>query len=154
MRKLAAMLLLAAAASVRADALADLKRALTALRGTSAVAAVYESRHTNKARGRFFTQDLNVHSAADVHSDQGGVTVTLSRATIERLRAQRGAGRRDRTDASEVAGDVSPAAVAELLDFAPTLQGMLARAALRGERDSALGGAPARLLTLKIPPER
>jgi hypothetical protein len=154
MRKFATVLLLAAAASARADTLADVKRTLATLRGTSPIAAAYDLRKTNKARGRFFTQDLNVHSAADVHSGEAGVTVTLSHATIERLRSQRAAGRRDRTSSAEVAGDVSPSTVAELLDFAPTLQGMLAHAALRGEREAAVGGVSARLVTLKIPPER
>ena len=44
--------------------------------------------------------------------------------------------------------------VAELLDYAPTLQALLARAVLVGTRDVTLGAAPARLLTLKVPPER
>ena len=92
MRHLAALLLLATAISARADALADLKRTLATLRGASAIAATYESRQTNKARGRFFNQNLNLHSAADVQAGAGGVTVTLSRAMLDRLRAQRAAG--------------------------------------------------------------
>lgn len=154
MRTLAAALLLATAASARADAVADLKRMLATLRGTAPVTATYEARLTNKARGRFFTQNLNRHSVADVRAAEGGVTVTLSRATLDRLRAQRAAGRRDDEDASEFAGDVSPGQVAELLDYAPTLQAMLAHAVLTAEREAPLGGVPARLLVFKVPPER
>jgi hypothetical protein len=154
MRHLAALLLLATATSARGDALADLKRTLGTLRGASAIAATYESRQANKARGRFFNQNLNVHSVADVQAGAAGVTVTLSRATLDRLRAQRAAGRRDDEDGSEQSGDVAAGRVAELLDYAPTLQAMLARAVLRSERDAAFGGVPARLLVFKVPPER
>jgi hypothetical protein len=154
MQHLAALLLLATAVSARADAVADLKRTLATLRGASAIAATYESRQTNKARGRFFNQNLNVHSVADVQAGAGGVTVTLSRATLDRLRAQRAAGRRDDEDGSEQSGEVAAGRVAELLDYAPTLQAMLARAVLRSERDTAVGGVPARLLVFKVPPER
>jgi hypothetical protein len=155
MRKLPLLLLLAAAAaSARADTLADVKRTLAALRGTAAVNATFESRHTNKARGRFFTQDLNQHSVAEVHGGEDGISVRLSRAMLERMRAQRAAGRRDENDASERAGDVPPGQVAELLDFAPTLQAMLALAVPVGEREAAVGGTPARLLVFKIRPER
>src|SRR5207249_2883576 len=107
MRHIAALLLLATAVSARADALADLKRTLATLRGASAIAATYESRQTNKARGRFFNQNLNLHSVADVQAGAGGVTVTLSRATLDRLRAQRTAGRRDDEDGTEQSGDVA-----------------------------------------------
>jgi uncharacterized small protein (DUF1192 family) len=154
MRKLPLLLLLAAAASARADTLADVKRTLAALRGTSAVNALFEARHTNKASGRFFTQNLNVHSMAEVHGGEEGMRVTLSRATLERLRAQRAAPRHDDADGSEQAGDVAPAQVAELLDYAPSLQATLARAVLVGEREAALGSVPARLLAFKVPPER
>lgn len=148
------LLLLAAAASARADTLADVKRTLAALHGTSAINATFEARHTNKASGRFFTQNLNVHSVAEVHGGEEGMRVTLSRATLDRLRAQRAAGRRDDADGREVAGDVGPGQVAELLDYAPSLQAMLARAVLIGEREAALGSVPARLLAFKVPPER
>jgi hypothetical protein len=154
MRKLAPLVLLAMAASARPDTVADLKRTLATLRGTAPIAATYEARQTNKARGRFFTQNLNVHSVADVRAADGGVTVTLSRATLERLRAQRAAGRRDDEDAREIAGDVAAGRVAELLDYAPTLQALLARAVLTAEREAPLGGVPARLLVFKVPPER
>jgi len=154
MRTLATCVLLATAVSARADAVADLKRTLATLRGTAPVAATYEARQVNKARGRFFNQNMNVHSVADVRAGDGGVSVTLSRATLERLRAQRAAGRRDSDDTRESAGDVAAGRVAELLDYAPTLQAMLARAVLTGERDAAVGATPARLLTFKVAPER
>ena len=152
MRRLAAVFLFAAA-SARADALADLKHTLSALRGTAPLAASYDERHTNKAEGRFFTQNLNVHSVAEVRAADGGVTVTLSRAAVERLRAERTAEHRD-DDGREKAGDVAAGSVAELLDFAPSMQAMLAHAVLLGERDAALGQTPARLLLFKVPPER
>src|ERR1051326_1140643 len=101
MRTLATCVLLATAVSARADAVADLERTLATLHGTAPIAATYEARHVNKARGRFFNQDLNVHSVADVQARDGGVSVTLSRATLERLRVQRAAGRRDTNDARE-----------------------------------------------------
>lgn len=148
-----AFLLLLAAMSARADSVADLKRTLGTLRGTAAVAATYEARQTNKARGRFFDQNLNVHSVAEVQGGAAGVTVTLSRATLERLRAQRTAEQREDSGV-EQAGDVRAGSVAELLDYAPTLQAMLARAVLVGERDAALGAVPARLLVFKVAPER
>lgn len=154
MRHLASLLLLATAVSARADAFADLKRTLATLRGASAISATYESRQTNKARGRFFNQNLNLHSVADVQAGAGGVTVTLSRATLDRLRAQRAAGRRDDDNGGEEIGDVAAGRVAELLDYAPTLQAMLARAVLLSERDAAVGGVPARLLVFRVPPER
>src|SRR5947208_61880 len=55
-----AFMLLATTAAVRTDALADLRRALVALRGTAAIAATYDGRQTNKAHGRFFNQNLDV----------------------------------------------------------------------------------------------
>ena len=155
MRTLAALLLLTTAVSAGADALADVKRTLGALRGTSAIAATYESRQTNKAHGRFFNQNLDLHGAADVRVDAGGITLTIPHATLERLRAQRAAGHRaDDETRREETGDVPAGRVAELLDYAPTLQALLARAVLVGERDAPLGTTPARLLVLQIPPER
>ena len=154
MQHLAALLLLVVAASARADAVADLKRTLATLRGACAISATYESLQTNKARGRFFNQNLNLHSVADVQGGAGGVTIMVSRATLDRWRAQRAAGRRDEENGGEVAGDVAAGRVAELLDYAPTLQAVLARAVLRSERDAAVGGVPARLLVFKVPPER
>src|SRR5205823_6281458 len=138
----------------RADTLAELKRTLTSLRGTAPVAAAFEARHTNKARGRFFTHNLNVHSIAEAQAGDGGISVTLSRATVDRLRAQRASGPRDKDDGVEVAGDASPARVAELLDFAPTLEAMLTSSVLVSEHDAAIAATPAHLLIFKVAPER
>src|SRR5690242_20165656 len=100
MRSIAAVLLLAAV-SARADAIADLERTLAALRGTSSIAATYDAHHTNKAHGRFFNQNLNVHSVAEVQVSEAGVTLTLSRATLERLRAQRATEHGDQSNIDE-----------------------------------------------------
>ena len=153
MKDLATLLLLAAAASVHADPLLELRHTLASMRGTAPIAVSFEERQVNKSQGRFFTQNLNRHSVAEVKASADGVSVTLSRAMLDRLRAQRSVPRNDQSGI-ETAGDVKPAYVAELLDFAPTLQAMLSQAVLSGSRDTQLGGSPARLLLLKIPPER
>ena len=148
-----AFMLLATTATVRTDALADLRRALAALRGTAAIAATYDGRQTNKAHGRFFNQNLDVHRVAGVQIGEAGVTLTLSRATLDRMRVQRATEHRGDANREEE-GDVRAGEVAELLDYAPTLQAMLARAVLVTQRDAAFRGTPARLLLLKVAPER
>ena len=151
MKTLATLFLLAA--SAHADPLLDLRHTLASMRGTAPIIVSFEERQVNKSQGRFFTQNLNRHSVAEVKAGADGVSVTLSRATLERLRAQRAAPPNDQSGV-ETAGDVKPAYVAELLDFAQTLQAMLSHAVLSGSRETELGGSPARLLSLKIPPER
>jgi hypothetical protein len=122
------------AAGGRGDTLADVKAALRALSGHTAIAATYEVRHTNRARGKFFDQDLDTTASAMVHADDQGVAVTIGREMLDRTRAH----------ASNV-GNVSASRVAALVDYAPSLLDRLEKAVVIREE-------PGKLF-LRVPPD-
>lgn len=149
-----ALALMATTACLNADTLADVKRTLAALRATSPIAASYETRQTNVAKGRFYNANFDNHATAEVQVGENGLTMFLPRTAILQMRARRLASTADDKTGNEVTAEVSAARVAELSDYAPTLQALLARAAVAGERDTFFGSTPARLLTLKVGAER
>ena len=124
---------IALAATARGDTLADVKAALRSLGGRAAISASYESRQTNKARGKFFDQDLDTSAAAAVRADEQGVTVTLGRDLLDRARAH-----------SPNAGNVNASRIASLVDYAPSLLAQLERAVVIREEPGKL--------TLRVPP--
>jgi hypothetical protein len=155
MKLVLALALMASTAGLKAGTLADVKRMLTALHATSPIAVSYETRHTNAAKGRFYNANFDNHGTADVQVSDNGLTMSLPRTAVLQMRTRRLASTgSDNNTSNELTGEVSAARVAELTDYGPTLQALLARAVVVSERDTILGTTPARLLTLKVGPER
>ena len=130
-----AVLWLIVAAGAHGDTLAEVKAALRSLNGRAAVAGTYEVHQTNRARGKFFDQDLDTTASAAVHADEEGVAVTIGRDLLDRAR----------THAPNV-GHVSASRVAELVDYAPSLLERLEKAVVVKEEPGKLW--------LRITPDR
>jgi len=152
MKRLILLLSLTLAAGAHADTVGDVRTMLLSLTAKRPIRAAYEGHRTNAARGRFYDNDFNSVSTAEARVDDEGLTVTYSRATLDRARLEKtarlGANKPD-AKTSRVA-DVSPLRLAELLDFAPSLAAMLERAEIAEERPTLFHGQQARVVVLKL----
>jgi len=141
------ILALVAATSLSAATLDDVKTALRGLHAKQPVHAVYETKSTNVAAGRFFDQNVTTSGSVEARLDENGLTLLYPQAFLARAAAQRDA---KRDDAKERIASISAERVAEMLDFAPSLAAMLDRATVAEERPSSYNGQPARLLVMNL----
>src|SRR4051794_38411876 len=145
-----ATLLLSAAAT--ADTLGDIRAALRNLPGNHPVHATFETKSGNVAKGRFFDQDVTSSASVDARVDSEGITILYSRSQLERASAERetlNAGRKLDPKAPQVS-DVSAPRIAEMLDFASSLDAMLQRAKIVGDVPASVDGKPARMVTMTL----
>ena len=146
-RSLSLAVALAAATTLSASTLDDVKAALRNLRAKQPVHAVYETKSANVAAGRFFDQNVTTSASVEARFDENGLTLVYAQSLLARAAAQRDA---KRDDARERVADISAARVGEMLDFAPSLVALLDRATVVEERASSYNGQPARLLVMNI----
>src|SRR5580765_8466887 len=84
------LVVLALAFPLHADTLADVRAAVSALRGTQPIHAAVEMRRSDNDSGRFSNDHFNGTASADVGLDSAGVHVTFAPALVEQvLREQR-----------------------------------------------------------------
>ena len=129
------------AITLRADPLTDLRAALTRLPARDALTVKVELHRSRHSKGRFLTDDFEGSAAAEVHEDAAGLQVSFSRALLNRAAEDDWAHqldpKRDPGTVNAVA-ELAPESLAALIDFAPTLERLLGRARLVGQRKNAL----------------
>jgi hypothetical protein len=122
------LLLLATTAS--ADTLGDLKASVARLAALQPLRATYVHDTSDTANGK----KTDRHIAIEALHDANVVRIEIPRAMIEK----------------DI--NVSPVSVAHALDYSDTFLEMLNRATVQEEKRVTWGGAPARLLVLKMAP--
>lgn len=151
MKRLLILLLMLFPVAVRADSIAALRTVLRTLPAKRPVGASYERRETTVAKGRFYDGGRDAASTAEAHVGEDGVTLTYPRALLDRGRAEeverlRGA----KAEGGATAGGVSPLRIAEMLDYAPSLNAILERGLVAEERPLLFHGQQARLLVINL----
>ena len=138
--------------SASADTLGEIRAALRGLHAKQPIRATYETKSGNVAKGRFFDQDVTSGATVEARIDDDGATITYPRPQLERATAQRAArdaGAKRDPKVPSVA-DVSATRIAEMLDFAKSLDAMLDRASVVEERAGSVDGKPARLVVMNL----
>ena len=151
-KRFALATLLFSATAVSADTLGDIRAALHNLPGNRPVSATYETKSGNVAKGRFFDQDVTSSASVEARVDGEGVTLVYPRSLLDRFSAERealDAGRKLDPKVQQVS-EVSAPRIAEMLDFASSLDAMLQRATIVDERPGAVDGKPARLVSMTL----
>jgi hypothetical protein len=146
-RSFVAAAVLAAAAHLSADTLAEMKSALRGLHPKQPIRAIYETKSTNVARGRFFDQDASGAGSVEARLDDDGLTIVYPRAMLDRAMAQR---RAKNDSKAQRVSEVSATHLVELLDYAPVLASILDRASVVEEHAATVDSQPARLIILDI----
>jgi hypothetical protein len=153
--KLLALAALAVAGTLplHADTLAEVRAAVTALKGAQPIRATAELKRTDKEAGRFSNDSFTGAATVDIGLDGDGVHISFSPAVVEQfVREQREHTANPKVvDAtSRTAGHVGPLWVLEHLNAADTFLGMLRYAKLQSETRAAWQSRPARLLLFRI----
>jgi hypothetical protein len=143
-RSFVAAAVLAAAAHVSADTLAEMKSALRGLHPKQPLRATYETKSKNVASGRFFEQDVAGAGSVEARLDDDGLTIVYPRAMLEALRHAKKDPKATRVD------EVNASHLAELLDYAPALASILDRATVVEEHAATVDSQPARLIVMDI----
>ncbi len=138
---------------LRADTLADVRIAVSALHGAQPIRATVELRRSDDENGRFSNDRFNGAASVDVALDAEGVHVRFAPALVEQIvREQRehAADAKKIDTTARTAGHVGPLWVLEHLNAADTFLGMLRHAKLQSETRSSWQSHPARLLTFHV----
>lgn len=154
------ILVLLAAASLRADTLADVRSAVTTLRGTTPIHVTLEILRSRKSSGRFVNTSVNGSASIDVAEDPAGLRLTFAQPMLARAAreaAEHEADPRKVSPTRTALNETQPTDVAEAIDFAAPLLQMLNIGRRDAETRVTRDGRPARLvvlmLTPKLPPE-
>ena len=147
------LIVFAAATTLRADSLSDLKTAVASLRGTASIRATLELQRVEVDRSKKPAQTVSGNAAVDASMDAEGLHVTHTPALLARVAKEQS----DRETNSELhaptAGAVEnlgPLPIAEHLDFGRRLFGILNRSEFVSEKRVVFEGHSARLLSLKV----
>ena len=146
-------LLLVCAVSLRADSFADMKAAVSSLRGTASIQAALEIQRTEIDREKKPAQTSAAGAAVDALVDGSGLHISYTPALLTRAakeQADQQANGELQAPTARAVAELGPLPIAERLDFGRVLLGMLGRAAVVSEKRVVYEGRPARLLALKL----
>jgi hypothetical protein len=148
---LAVALVLCAPAAPRADALADLRARLAALKPAGPFAARIDIRSTGTKGDEGDASRVERAAAVDVVQDDAGLRLQWNAAEIATARSGKIAQERN-PEAAKTGGlaELSAISAAELLDAAPALLLRLEGAVLLETRPESYKGAPATLFSLSL----
>lgn len=146
-----ATLFLFLACTASADTLEDIRSVLSRLPGKQAIHATYSMERTSATSGRFGDNRGSHQVAVDVARTGDGVSVTVPLALLERAaeeaRMHSGSFKNETRNAIS---SISPMSIADDLNYAPSLSGILQMGRVSDERREIQGGRSLRRLILDI----
>lgn len=137
-----------------AGTLDDLRAALRRLSVDEPVRGTLTIEQSVKSAGRFANNSAARLATAEVGHDANGVTISIPQTLIRRTADEVSTPRAAQTSAQDAVGSIRTLAVFEALNVRDSLLGMLADASVVEEKRSTLNTKPARLLVLKLQPQR
>lgn len=149
----ALLVFLAAAGTLRADSLAELKTAVAALRGTAPIRATIEMQRVDLDKGKKPPETVTGGAVVDALVDGEGLHIAYAPALLAKVadeQARRQANPDLHAPTAQAIAELGPLPIAERLDFGRRLAGLLSRSELVSEKRLVYEGRPARLLALKI----
>jgi hypothetical protein len=155
MRLLLTLVLLSATAGVaRADAIADLRQALTPLSGTSSVSAAVEVQIWSKGGFGDGTPEQG-RTHFKVRGGPEGISFQFPPSELDRAEAEEKRNRinpEEKTPITSALREIDALDAQALLNFAPTLLGYLQRGKVISDKPAQHAGRPARLVTIEVDP--
>ena len=151
-----AIVVLLAAASLRADTLTDLRSAVASLRGTTPIHATLDFTLSRKSSGRFANSSINGNISIDIVEDPAGLRMTFTPALLQRASreaAEHDADPRKTAPTRSANNETQTTDVADAIDFARPLLQLLAIGRRDAETRVTRDGRPVRLVVLKLTPK-
>ena len=151
-----ALVLLLAAASLRADTLADVRAAVSVLRATTPIHATFDITRARTSSGRFVNHSVNGSASIDVASDASGLRLTFAPSMLARAareEAEHEADPKKPSPTRTALDETQPTDVADAINFAASMLHLLDIAKRESETRVTRDGRPARLLVLKLTPK-
>ena len=135
--------LFAAAASVRGDALSDVKAAVGRLSAQRPVRATFGTDQLVKSAGRFANDTTTRRSTAEVAHDPAGVTITIPQTLVQSAAQERGRRAGTEDTARNLIGALRPIEIVEAVDFRSPLLRLLENAEVLAETAATFRGRAA-----------
>lgn len=152
MRLLAALALFFAL-PLHADALGDVRAALTRFGARGPIRATYEVHRIEKNEGKLGNGNDNGKVAVEVEGDANGFRIVFPRPLLEAVEREQLAEKRNaksNTPTMAALREVDPVAASGAVDFAPELLRLLDGAKVVEEKAGAWNGKPARAVTFGL----
>ena len=143
-------------ASLHADTLADVRTALTALRGSAPIHASFEMQRMRKAQGRFANNESSGLADVDVVADQAGLRITFATPLLDRATAEAVAHQADpkkSTPVRSTLAEIDATTLADDLDYAHAMLRLLSIGKVVSDTRTAWQGHPSHLLVMKLNPK-
>jgi hypothetical protein len=156
MRRFAAPVLLFLTLNARADAVADMRAAISQLRATKPIHVSIDVQRSRKNEGRFANQQFTGTASLDVVEDEAGMRITFPRAILERAdreSREHTADPRKTTPTRAAINDTQPTEVADAVNFAGPFLRLVDSAKKVSEMRGMRDGRPARIVVLKLSPK-
>ena len=140
--------------TVFADTFSDMKTALGRMRGSAALHATWNVEEKNDTNGRFANYKTNYLASVDVTRDAAGLRISFSPLLLNQIAAE-GRGNPDsvKNKGRNAMNNVSPVDIADSLNYADYLLGLLRRGTPVGESRVIFQQKPVRLLVLAMKEE-
>ncbi|HEX7151993.1 MAG TPA: hypothetical protein VF618_10935 [Thermoanaerobaculia bacterium] len=151
----AAVLIFFIPAVLHADALGDIRAALTRMTGRQPIRGTYEVKVVRESKGRFANTNFRGGVAVELDSDTHGVRVTVPRNVLDQIAAEQKAQLANPKAQTPTLGsldEVGPTDASEVLDMGPALLSMLDGAKLLSDGRGTWQGKPVRVVVLKLTP--
>lgn len=138
---------------LQADALSDIRSALSKLGGTTPIRATFELQRNEVDEGRFANDKSGGKAAVEVESDGTSFRLIVPRPMLEQIGAELDARAKDpdkSTPTERALNQISTVAAFESLDGAPALLRMIDDAQVVSDGPGTWGGKPVRVVILRL----
>ncbi len=151
MRRL--LIFLFAALPLHADALTDVRAALTRLGATTPIHITYEVQRNEVSEGKFENVKYGGKAAIDVESDGAGMRLVIGKPMLETVAKELDARAKDpnvHTPSERALGEISTVNAALTIAAAPPLLRLMDDAKVVSDATGTWAGKPARVVVLKL----
>ena len=155
MRRLSVLpiVLLAVAVPLHADALSDVRGALSRLGATSPIRVTYEVQRNEVSEGKFENVKYGGKAAIDIESDGSSVKLVITRPMLESVEKELDARAKDPNLPSpneRALSEISSVVAAQSIDAAPALLRLMDDAKVVSDAAGTWAGKPARVVVLTL----
>lgn len=151
MRRL--LLVLFAALPLHADALSDVRTALSRLGATTPIRITYEVQRNEVSEGKFENVKYGGKAAIDIESDGASMRLVIGKPILESVAKELDARAKDpnvNTPNERALGEITTVNAALTIDAAPTLLRLMDDAKVVADSAGTWAGKPARVVVLKL----
>lgn len=151
MRNLVLALLLAT--PLAADAVTDVRGALSGLKALEPIRGTYELERSVATAGKFDNDKFTGKVAVDLEAGPDGFHIIFPQSLLEQVQREQQAGLRNRkmtTQTARALDSINPVETSEAIDFAPVLLRLLDSAKVLSDAAGTWQGKPARAVVVRV----